>query len=243
VNYDLEDDSPTEENLTLDADLVVGTGLEQGTDMEVAQDFGFASPTEIDIELPFEPDAEVPSDRFEEETILESEVLPDDEEYDLSVILDATKMPQPEDITERDLKAVEVPADDDSESTDAYTINREVDFDILEQDYEDELTATQALNVEIARAAMELADDVDGEASDEDTQEAPSLATVTDLEVTVQMPPRQEVSDEGSDEDDLVETATVMMTGNEGTVEMPSAENDDSPDMEIDGGKVDTKAV
>jgi len=241
ANYDLEDDSPTEENLTLDADLVVGTGLDDGTDIDVSQDFGFASPTEVDIELPFEPEAEVSSKRFSEDTILESEILPDDEDYDLSVILDATKMPQAEDVTERDLNAVEVP-DEDSGDTDAYTINREVDLNILEQDYEDELTATQALNVEIARAALELDDDANGDAADDDTTEAPSLATVTDLDITVQMPPREEVNDELSDEDYLVETATVMMTGDEGTVDMPSAENDDSTDMDIDG-EVDTKAV
>jgi len=242
ANYNIEDDSPTEENLTLDADLVVGTGLEQGTDMEVAQDFGFASPTEVDIELPFEPEAEIPQNIRADETILESEILPDDEDYDLSVIIDATKMPQPEDITECDLRAIEVTDEAGSEKTDAYTINKEVDFDILEQDYEDELTATQALNVEIARAALEQADDVDSATSEDDTQEAPMLATVTELDVTVQMPPREEVVEKLSDEDFLVETATVMMT-EDGTAEMPSAENDDSKDMDVDGGKIDTKAV
>ena len=55
--YDIEDDSPTEENLALDADLVRGTGLETGIDMDVAQDFGFVPTAEVDLELPFEPEA------------------------------------------------------------------------------------------------------------------------------------------------------------------------------------------
>ncbi len=60
TGYTIEDDSPTAENLTLDADLVMGTGLDDGTDMEVAQDFGFAAPTELDLELPFEPQQSIP---------------------------------------------------------------------------------------------------------------------------------------------------------------------------------------
>ncbi|MGI9249067.1 MAG: type IV pilus assembly protein FimV, partial [Woeseiaceae bacterium] len=33
--FDLEDDAPTEENLSLDADLIVGTGLEEATDVDM----------------------------------------------------------------------------------------------------------------------------------------------------------------------------------------------------------------
>ncbi len=48
------------------------------------------------------------------DSILESEVLPEDDDYDMSVIVDATKMPQHEEVTERDLKAVEVESDDET---------------------------------------------------------------------------------------------------------------------------------
>ncbi len=239
---DREDDTPTEENLTLDADLIAGTGLHQTGGMDIAQDFGFASPTEVDIELPFEPEPEIAFDRSNEDTILDSEILPDDEDYDLSVIIDATKMPQPEDITERDLKAIELPDGKESTTTDSYTINKEVDFDILERDYEDELTATQALNVEIARAALELSDTGDGETPDDETEEL-RLASVTELDATAQMPSRDEIIDELSDEDYLVETATGMMIADDGTVEMPSADNDDSKELDVEGGKIDTKAL
>ena len=43
--YDLDDDSPTAENLALDADLIMGTGLEEGTDMEVAEDMMLVPPS------------------------------------------------------------------------------------------------------------------------------------------------------------------------------------------------------
>ncbi len=237
-DYDLDDDSPTAENLALDADLFVGTGLEEGTDMEVAEDFGFASPTEVDIELPFEPIEApptmetdiIPPVHTDSTSILDSEIMPDDDEYDMSVIVDATKMPQPEDVTERDLKAVEVEPDD--EDTDAYTINRESDFDMLERDYEDEMTATQALNQEIQRAAEELA-----ERMDEDSTSEMPLATVTELDVTAQLPRKDEDVD---DPDATSETAAV--SGEDKTEEMVAVSEDDTVEMDVEGGKVDTRA-
>ena len=51
------------------------------------------------------------------ESILESEVLPDDEDeddYDMSVIVDATKMPNPDDVTQKDLEAVPVETSDET---------------------------------------------------------------------------------------------------------------------------------
>jgi hypothetical protein len=248
ADFDLDDDSPTEENLALDANLELGTGLGDSGDMEVASDFGFASTTEIDIELPFEPEPSTSAAddtnmlsplHTDEQTILDSEVLPNDDDYDLSVILDATKMPQPEDITERDLKAIEVTPEDVDGETDAYTINDEVDLTILEQDYEDELTATQALNVEIKRAAKELAKDLDGEQPDDGsttgvTVEMPPLASVTEIDTTAQMPARDEETD-GAGETGIHEAATI---------EMPVAENDDeTTEMEVDGGKSGTKGA
>ena len=246
--YDLDDDSPTAENLALDADLIMGTGLEEGTDMEVAEDFGFAGPTEVDVELPFEPLAEIPTTQTDiihaahtvEHSILDSEILPEDDDYDMSVIIDATKMPQPEDVTERDLQAVEVATPDDGDTTDSYTINRETDFDILEQDYEHELTATQALNKEIARAAEQLAGRMEGEEAEDVTSEMP-LATVTELDVTAQMTRHGETV---ADPDDTVESdaLTANTSADEKTAEMPAARNDDTVEMDVEGGKVDTRA-
>ncbi len=240
--YDLADDSPTEENFALDADLVIGTGLDNASGMDVAEDIGFASPTEVDIELPFEPEPTVDTSA-ETETILDSEILPEhDDDYDMSVIVDATKMPQPEDVTQHDLKAVEVDQSGETTITDSYTIDQEIDYDILEQDYEDELTATQALNQEIARAAAELTEDL-GEAGDEEATSEMPLASVTELDLTASLEQSDEtVAMEQSRDPGETGAVTVSMTAEDKTAEMPAAGNDDTVDMEIEGGKVDTKA-
>jgi len=250
--YDIDDNSPTEENLALDADLILGTGLEEGTDMAVAQDFGFASTTALDIELPFEPEAPV-SDHETDiipplnpeglESILESEVLPEDDDYDMSVIVDATKMPRPEDVTERDLKAVPVGSADETLISDNYTISKEVDYDILEQDYQEELSATQALNEEISRAAAELSRNLDDTVGDDETSALP-LATVTELDVTAQMPAHSDETAEMELAPDPNDTAavTVNLPTDDETAEMPVANDDDTTEMEIEGGKVDTSA-
>jgi hypothetical protein len=65
----------------------------------------------------------------------------------------------------------------------------------LEKDYENELTATQALNEEIERAAAELARDLDEVESNELTAEI-SLATVTELDVTAQLPEQEDATSE-----------------------------------------------
>ncbi len=148
-------------------------------------------------------------------------------------------MPKPEDITARDLQAVEVTPEDDTSETDAYTINDEVELNILEQDYEDELSATQALNVEIKRAATELAKDLGEGGSDDETAtgptaEMPPLASVTELDSTAQMAAGDEKADD-ADETGIHEAATI---------EMPAADNDDdTTEMEVDGGKSGTKGA
>ena len=231
VDYNITDESPTEENLILDADLDMGTGLSESSDSNISQDFGFAATTELDIELPFEPVIEasdetdmLPPLRTDELSILDSEVLPgaedDDDDYDMSVIIDATKMPQSDDVTERDLRAVEVATNDASMIAQNYTINKEVDYQVLEQDYEDEMTATQALNLEIARAAADLTASMDVEDDDSvgDETTALPLATVIELDVTAQMPAQ---NDEISGLDDTGVNETVTVKTDDETVEMP----------------------
>jgi len=214
----------------LDADLVIGTGLGQSADSDISQDFGFAATTDLDIELPFEPIEEpqdetdmLPPLRPDGHSILDSEIMPeeDDDDYDMSVIVDATKMPQPEDVTERDLKAVEIATGDVTMIDKSYTINKEVDYQIVEQDYEDEMTATQALNEEIARAAAELNTRMDEDSGDETETASLTLASVTELDVTAQMPAQ---NDELSDLDDtgINEALTIDNAADDDTVEMPA---------------------
>jgi LPXTG-motif cell wall-anchored protein len=170
LDFDLSDDSPTAENPALDADLLEGSGL-GGTEKPGMADFGFAETTDLDLEITEaaarEPEDEetdmIPPPSRETSSILESEVLPEETGYDMSVIMDVTKMPAPEEATERDLMAVRVDDDEPTLNEENYTLSKEVDYRILEQDYEEELTATQALNVQIEEAARELAADL-GEA-------------------------------------------------------------------------------
>lgn len=242
----VDDDAPTEENLVVDADLVVGTGLTAGHDMDMSRDFGFAATTELDIELPEEMSsgaADLPETdileplNVEMQTILESEVLPesdDDDDYDMSVIMDATKMPMPEDVTERDFAAIQVDTDADTINEGDYTLSQEIDYKILEQDYEDEMTATQALNQEIAKAAQELAlqRDAEDESDEEPTAEEMSLASVTALEVTAMMPSTNDSDD--NENPDIDESATLRIDSEDNTVEMPARDDgDDTAEMPI----------
>ncbi len=250
-DYDLDDNSPTDEHLILDADLVTGTGLDDGVEVDVAENFSFAATSELDIELPFEPEAPVvdkdtdiiPTMTRNVESILDSEVLPDDDDYDMSVIMDATKMPQHDDVTEKDLRAVEVDTADETALHDGFTITREVDYDILEQDYEDELTATQALNQEIERAAAELARDLNESVDDEDTSTLPE-ASAEDLTATSEMPSRDEEKTaefEASYDPDDTNAVTVNMSSEDKTAKLSVANDDETIEIEADGGRVDTR--
>lgn len=226
IDVQIDDDEPTAENLALDADLVLGTGLQDGTAVDMTKEFTFASTTALDLELPEEiaSGADAPSDtdiipplNIDESSILESEVFPDEDEYDMSVIVDATQMPDPNDVTERDLEAVAIEDADESLVSADYTLSQEVDYNILEQDYEDELTATQKLNAEIQKAAEELALRMD-EQPEDDTKEM-SLATVHELDVTAQL--RGQNDDGIGDDDDTGINPTVELEADDKTVEMP----------------------
>ena len=224
VDFDLSDDSPTEENLALDADLVAGTGLEQSTDVDVNQDFGFAVTTELDMELPElagrenqspETDIIPPPERTQQEVVVDSEVLPDDSQYEMSVLMDVTKMPDPDDVTERDLKAVAVEDNGQTLISDAYSINQEVDLEVLEKDYEDEYTATLALSEEIEKAAAELAGNMDPVVGpNDDTSIEMQLTDIADLDVTSAL---EAQNDEIGDDD-----ITSRIEADDKTVEMPA---------------------
>ena len=219
------DDDPTGENLVLDADLIIGTGLQTGRDVDVAQDFGFAATTALDMELPENSSSGtdesletniIPPINIELESILESEVLPDDndDDYDMSVIVDATKMPNTDDVTQRDLEAVPVETSDDTLIPGDYTVNHDGDYKILEQDYEDEFTATQALNQEIARAAAALTKHMATK-----NAETP-LASVTALDATVKASIQGEEEIGDLDDTGINEALTVNMHETEETIDM-----------------------
>lgn len=235
IEVEFEELSARKESAILDADLIIGTGLKQGGDVALAQDFGFAASTSLDMELPEEMSSGgkqtsstdiIPPIFIDVESILESEVLPEDnaadDDYDMSVIVDATKMPMPEDVTQKDLAAVPLETGDETLITDDYTVSHELDYKVLEQDYEDEFTATQALNNEIVRAAAELATRMDAEFSDQQDTSEISMASVTALDITAQLPANND--DDISDLDDtgINEAITADMRMDDITVEMPA---------------------
>ena len=227
IEFEFADEPVATESLAIDADLIVGTGLQQGTEVDVAQDFGFAATTELDLEFPEELSSGgagsktdiLPPLHTDELSILESEVMPEDDDYDMSVLVDATKMPRPEDVTERDLEAIQVPDNDETLITGDYTVSNEVDYKVLEQDYADEMTATQALNEEILKVAEDLAVSLDEAVSGGDKTSDMPLATVHDLDVTSQMPAQDQ--NEIGDDDDTGVNPTINMETDDDTIEMP----------------------
>jgi hypothetical protein len=139
---------------SLDVHLDDAGDLGDSGDIDLAQEFGYTMSGGTSNEL------RSAEDPFGSTAILESEILPSDEtgEYDLSMIVDATQQELPDaDDTTKDLRAIQLDEGEGEEAADGdYTLSRDVDYQILEQDYLDELTATQALNVELARAARDL---------------------------------------------------------------------------------------
>ncbi len=248
---------PGEQEYMLDADLGAGTGFDAGGDVDDAQDFGFSSTqiavADLDMELSEEIAAEpethptdiIPTHRVEEASILDEEILPEDDEYDLSMIVDATRQNHGDDLsTEKDLQAIPFDSVADEELDLDCTLNDEFGLTTLEKDYEDELTATQAANKEIEKAAAELALRM-AEVSDDETSvlpaangNAPSEADATvevTSEVTVQMPGAADAeNEEFSDADE---------TGfhNELTAQMPTAEDDATAEMVVESGHVNTR--
>ncbi len=257
VDFDIGDLSEAAATGQLDADLAAGTGFDSARDVEVAQDFAFSTTRDLgahlDMELPeATDDAEtgattstdiIPLQRAEEHTILEREILPtDDDEYDLSMIVDATKQRFSEDgdVTARELQAIAVDDTDDIEDGDEdYTLSNEIDYQILEQDYEEELTATQALNAEILRAAEDLAARLESE-SDEDTEEVTAIAEadVITAEQTALLDAEEMLQDEG--QDDVTTEMPARTAEADNTVELVHSDADADDDEEsIEGDRTE----
>jgi len=278
VDFEFED-TINAQAISLDADLDAGTGLNAGSEMDVAQDFGFSASGQIASELDMEitelaareeeatpTDVIPPNHREEIVTILESEEPPgsdDGEEYDLSMIVDATKQPIGDyDATAKDLQAVRIEAADNVD--DEYTMSSAVDYQTLEQDYQEEFTATQAANAEIEKAARELARRMEEEDAGRVTAEleaADASATgdvdvdlttemsgpnVTDERPVVELP---EVSDPDVTAELTANLPTTVEAENDAvandvisemTVEM-SAGSDITVDMQVESGRIDTK--
>jgi len=278
VDFDF-DDTINAEAISLDADLGAGTGLDSGAQVDVAEDFGFSADNETEGDLDLEltenaarepevspTDIIAPNHREEAPTILDSEEPPiEDDEYDLSMIVDATKQPLDEfDATAKDLQAVQIDPTDSITDDSDYTLSSAADFEALEQDYQDEFTATQVANAELEKVAKELANRMDEDDAFDVTREMPVGESTTDdvseTDLTVELPDA-ETSDESaglrlptvSDSAVTAELTANLPTSIEAendpdidaeeldvTMEM-SAGSDVTVDMKIQSGKVDTK--
>jgi hypothetical protein len=278
VDFEFED-TISAEAISLDADLDAGTGLESGAQVDVAEDFGFSASGQVEHDLDLEltesaaaePEASPtdiipPNHREEDPSILDAEDPPvDDDEYDMSMIVDATKQPLDQfDATARDLQAVQIDQDDPSSDSGDDTMIDAVDIQALEQDYQEEFTATLAANTEIERVAMELASGMDKDESIDVTNEMPVADSATvessDKDLTAVMP-AMDATNEMPEIDlpavsnseftaeltanlptsiDAENDSDIDSDGSETAMEM-SAGSDITVDIDIQSGKVDTK--
>ncbi len=240
IDYNFDATTITGRKVSLDADLEDGSGLQESDEMDVAQDFAFsATEPQVDMEIPELPvDEDIqPTDilptQQEEETILDDEVLPaakadeDEEDYSVSMSVDATKQILDENTaTTKDLQAimVDTTTDIDANATGEYTLSRSAEYEILEQDYEEELTATQALNKEIEEAARALAEQMDGPDGGK-TSEMPSPQ---DPDMTAELTANLEAPGDAQN-DEFADSRTIA---DDLKVEMPEMDGDATLDVE-----------
>jgi hypothetical protein len=268
LDYELHDDTLNLQSITLDADFDDGTGLHATAETDVSQDLGFltagaSADHKLDIEVIEHTAKEedhaatdiIPPIEQQNESILENEILPSDEgataDYDISMMIDATKQILPDDLeTAKDLMAVALDEGGDTKS----------DYKILEQDYENELTATHVFNLEIEEAARALAEQRDGiDAGGGDTTEMPmseAPETTAEMpkseapEITAEMPVSEnsetaaeltaELPASGDAQNEDFDDSSVIIP--ELTVETAETPLPDSAaTIEVESGSIDTK--
>jgi len=237
AEYTVSDDAPTDEVPILDADLVMNAGLADSTDSNISNDFSFALSTAPDAAAPQEPVSAESNESVESTassaiSILDGEFWPDDADYDyeMSVMIDATKMPQFDNIEDQDFDgiedenfdALEESIENETILTQTVQTEEQAEPDVIEQHYVDELTATLALDLEIEDAAAELARNMETEVfgkADDNTHALP-LATVTELDATALLPAqdKKSLNPDETEDNESIDTGTISA---EDTVEMP----------------------
>ena len=270
--------------MALDADFNDGTGLHDSSEIDVRQDFGFTEEptmmTEVDFEisedLAHEPEPQPtdiipPTHRIDESSILDAEIRGAEltGDYDLSMIIDATKQPiGDDDRTAQDLQAVRV--EDQEYLLEDLTLDDDVDLGVLTQDYENEFAASQSLNFEIEKAARFLVEDLEKQTL-ADTLQQPSVdatingvtldfpldddtatsATDTDSEMTamVEMPPTSDLTGitqltinlpAGIDADN---DPTASDTGSHEVIGKAASGSDVTIEMKLESGALDAGSI
>lgn len=210
-----------------------GSGFDATSDVDVAEDYSFASSGEYSrdgIHVQAGGETDVIAAPVQENAIeVHEQAAPDEGTgYDMSMIVDVTK----QDFgtaaeTAKDLQAIEVtPLTVDPSQSGTMELTSEFDYEVLRQDYEDELTATQALDREVEKAAMELRDRL-SEFDDDQSQVSMAEDLEGTAEVTAEMPKSREAENEtlnelGLDETDISDDLTAVLpdSKDDSTVEM-----------------------
>jgi hypothetical protein len=123
-----------------------------------------------------------------------------------------------------------------------------VDYKILEQDYQEEFTTTQALNAELARAAMELAENMENESADDTadiqldaTDEiTTNLAAHSSTEITAEITAKL-VGHGDAVNDEQITDLDDTSTNEDLTAELLESHDDVTVEMDVVGGRIDTK--
>ncbi|MEQ8204645.1 MAG: hypothetical protein RIA65_00600 [Woeseia sp.] len=229
----LTDATPRSADYQLDADLSDGKGFDSNDDIDVALDYNFATSGNYSNELDLtvgesEGDSdELPTDVMEKQDSSADTMEFSGTGYDMSMVVDVSKQKFESSATTRDLQAIQVESVNASQiSAGPLDLTTEFDHRILEQDYEDEMTATQILNNEIEQAAREL------QARLSEFKEDPnSVSMAEDLEgtaeITAEMPARRPA------DNDSPATSGELSADDSMTALLPS-NGDDDFDLEID---------
>lgn len=229
----LTDATPRSADYQLDADLGDGKGFDSSDDIDVALDYNFAASgdygTELDLTVGESEsnNDELLTDVMEKQNSATDTMEYSETGYDMSMVVDVSKQKFESSATTRDLQAIQVePVNSTQVKPGPLDLTTEFDHRILEQDYEDELTATQILNNEIEQAAREL------QARLSEFNEDPnSVSMAEDLEgtaeITAEMPARRTA------DNDSPETAQEAGLDDSMTALLPER-GDDEFDLEID---------
>jgi hypothetical protein len=246
------DDSAAAAETELDADLDDGSGLNDGADVDVLQDFGFAA----DVQETSQLDLEISEDMTAEPEAATTEVIAPSQKIDEAPVSDF------EDGRSDSNWAMQAEQEEDQEyALEGSSIIEEVNLTVLEQDYEEELTASQALNLKIEKAARDLADHL-GDEELAKTREQPTVKMPME-EATTEMPAANRAAGFKTDDRppaveskptanlnanlptnlDAENDPSAADSGTQQTVEMVAAGSDIAVEMEVESGKVDTKKI
>jgi murein DD-endopeptidase MepM/ murein hydrolase activator NlpD len=213
----------------LDGDLGDGRGFDSSDDIDVALDYGFTSSGDYGDEISAAvKHAESASAATAARKVSLSPDEPDNTGYDMSMVVDVTKQDFSGSATTRDLQAIQVePLKSATKKPPALDLTSEFDHRILEQDYEDEFSATQIQNMQIEEAARELQERL-GQIDPDPTEVSMAEDLEGTAEVTAEMPSRA-LHDDATEEmparsvhDDVTAEMPARNLHDDVTAEMPS---------------------